>query len=181
MERKHEARHPLYERTKHEGHGHTQEDGQYHLQRLVRIHIVAKGCGGRRVLHLEHGQGEGSTEEFKHHRNGGRSRHAERIEHIEQHNVGHHDRHKDAHDFLEVEHLRSEDAMARNVHHAVAHHGTAEHAQRSHHHNGAKARHLGTDGRVQEIYSIIAHADPKVEGSQHKQEYNHSQINPFHI
>ena len=181
VEREHQARQPLNERTKDERHGHTQENGQNHLQRLVRIHIVAKGRCSRRILHLEQRQGEGGSQEFENHRHGCGGGHTERIENVKQHNVGHHHGHKDAHDFIEVEHLGTENAVARNIHHAIAHHGTAEYAQGCHAHNGAKTRHLGPNRRVQEIHSIIAHAHPKVEGGKHKQEYNHSQINPFHI
>jgi len=36
-------------------------------------------------------------------------------------------------------------------------------------------RHLGTDGRVQEVYCVIAHPDHKVEHCKYNQEYNYSE------
>ena len=100
------------------------------------------------------------AEEFKHHRHGGRRRHTERVENVEQYDVCDHHSHIDVHHILEAEILRSENAMARNVHHAVAEHASAEHADACNDDKRTKLRRTRTDGRIEEVYRVVADTYP---------------------
>ena len=70
--------------------------------------------------------------------------------------------------------------MTRNVHHAIAEHATAEHARAGNKYQRAELGCPRPYGRIQKVHRIIAHTYPKVERGKNEEEYDHSQIHPFH-
>ena len=123
---------------------------------------------------LQQRNGKGSAQQFEHHRDGGRCRHAQRVEHIKQHHVCHHHCQEDAHHIIERKVGRCHDAVSRHVHHAVTQGRSGKHTDGRHRHHRPVSRHLGTDGRVQEVYCIIAYANHQVEHRKHYKEYDYS-------
>ena len=179
VESEEQAGQVLHERAYHERHRHRKENGEDHLQRLVGVHIRAKRQRGA-ARHFQHTERKGRAEQFKHHRDGCRRGHTKRVEDVEQHHVGHHYGEKHEHHLAEDELLGAHDAVAGDVHHAVAHHRAAEHAHGRHRYNRAKPRHLRADGRVEKVNGVVAHAHPKVERREDKEECYNSEIHPFH-
>ena len=72
-------------------------------------------------------------------------------------------------------------AVTRHIHHAGTHHCTDNHAHRGNNHHRFELCHLGTDGRIEEVYRIIAHSHKQVEHCQNEQERHYQQINNLHI
>ena len=124
--------------------------------------------------YLQQGDGKGSTQQFKYHRDGGGCRHTERIEHVEQYHVGNHDSQEYTHHVVEREILWRHDAMSGHVHHTVAQGSSDEHANSSYRHHSSVSCHPGSDSRVQKVYGIIAYANHQVEHCKHYKEYNYS-------
>ena len=70
--------------------------------------------------------------------------------------------------------------MPRNVHHAITHRGSHKHADGSHNQNGTESGDFRSDGRVQEVHGIVAHADNQVHDGQHEQEQDETKIHYVH-
>ena len=164
----------LHDGTEHEGDGDAEEDAQDDFERLRGVHVVAQSEREAVGGHLQQHEGERGTEELKHHRYGSGRRHPEGVEGIEQDDVGDHHGEIDEHHVVETEILRTENAVAGNVHHAVAQHAAEEHAHRGDDHQGAEPGRPRTYRGVEEIDGIVAHADKEVERGEQKEEYDHS-------
>lgn len=159
----------LHQCTEENSDGHRHKDAHDDRKCLLGVHQVGRGEGARGIIEeLDQRQGKGSSQQFEHHRYGGGGGHAQGIKDVEQHNVCHHDGQEDVHQFVEVELLGTEDAVAGNLHHAVAHRCATEHADGCNNDNGAKLGRLCADGGIEEIHRIVAHPDGEVEDSQYK-------------
>ena len=174
------ACYPLYDGSEHECDGYRQEDAEDDRDGFLRIEQITQ-CEQDTVLchsatrYLYQGDGKGTAEQFKNQTDGGGGRHAQRVEHIEQHHVCHHHRQEDTHHVIEREVGRCHDAVPRHVHHAIAQRRSSKNTDCRHRHHRPVPRHLGTDGRVQEVYCIIAHPDHEVEHSKYDKEYYNSE------
>lgn len=180
------AGYPLHDGAQHEGDGHAQEDAKHNAERLFGVEQIAQGeeasCGvGCAGDDLDEGDGKGAAEQLEDHADGGGGGHAEGVEDVEQDDVGHHDGEEHTHHVVEGKILRRHDAVARDVHHTVAHGGTGKDADGCNEDDGAIARHLGADGGVEEIYGVVAHTDDEVEHGKDDEEYDNSEKQGIHI
>ena len=169
----------MYEGAEEESEGYAEEDTEDYLNRFVVVEIVAKGQGVA-VHHLEHRQCEACAKEFEDHRNRRRSGHAEAVEDVEQNDVRDHHRDVNNHHIFKREVGGMEDAVAGNVHHPVGKQATRENADGRHPNDGAIFGRLRADGRVEEVDSVVAHANIKVEGGEDKETNDNSEKQSFH-
>lgn len=175
-----DAAQPHHHHTDDKGDGHRDEDGDDHLQGLVRVEQV--GVFQRGVAHhLEQREHRRAAQQLEDERDRGGGGHAERVESVEHDDVRHHHGQHDGHHLVEGIVGRHHDAVAGHVHHARGHHGAEHHAHRGNDEDGAKRRHAGADGRLQEVDRIVAHADKQVEDGQAEQEDDDTQINGLHV
>ena len=180
VEGKDDAAQPHHHHADDKGDGHRDEDGDDHLQGLVRVDQV--GVFQRGVAHhLEQREHRRAAQQLEDERDGSGGRHAERVESVEHDDVRHHHGQHDGHHLVEGIVGRHHDAVAGHVHHARGHHGAEHHAHRGDDEDGAKRRHAGADGRLQEVDRIVAHADKQVEDGQAEQEDDDTQINGLHV
>ena len=154
-----------------ESDGHAQEDAHDDAHGLLGIDEVAQceqmaGRVGGSLHDLDQGDGERSAQQLKHHTDGSGCGHSHAVEHIEQQHIREHDGHEDAHHVIEGEKLGCHDAVARHIEHAVAQRSACKHAHRGDDDNGAEARHLGSDSRIEEVHSIVAHTHHQVKYGQ---------------
>ena len=70
--------------------------------------------------------------------------------------------------------------MPCHVHHPRTHYRAHKHAHRGYEYDGLKLCHLGSDGRIEEVDSIVADSHKQVKHRQNKQEDHDNQINCFH-
>ena len=76
--------------------------------------------------------------------------------------------------------LRPEDAVAGDIHHAVAHRRADEDADGGHDEYRLEGGRFGADGRVEEIDRVIAHSDRQIEDRQQEEEHNDTQEKNVH-
>ena len=90
IEGEYDTRDPHHDDAEEEGDGNGCEDTDDHLQCLVAIeqHAVVEAWV---APHLQGGEDEGTAEQLKHQGHGGGGRHTERVEHVQDDDVGHHD------------------------------------------------------------------------------------------
>ena len=69
--------------------------------------------------------------------------------------IGHHDRQKDTHQFIEMKSFRPEYTVTGNFHHPVTHGCSTKNTGSSNQNNRFKRGSLGTDSRIQEVYGVI--------------------------
>ena len=117
----------LYQHTEEKGDGHGYEYGHDHGERLIRIDQLShlQAVVGE---NLDHGDGERTPKQFKHHGYRRRGRQTHGVESVQQNDVGDHDGKDDAHDLGKVEVLGLVNAVTGNVHHAVGERGAGEYA-----------------------------------------------------
>ena len=159
IEREKETGQILHQRAEEKGDTHREEDTQDDRQRLLRVQQVEEGQSRGVSRHFPDGQREAGSQQLEHHRDRRRGRHTQRVKHIEQHDVGGHHRHEDADQLIKMKILRPEDAVPRDVHHAVAHRRAHEYTDRRDRDNRAKRGRLGANRRVQEVDRIVTHPD----------------------
>ena len=137
---------PLHHHAEEEGDGHREKDAHDDREGLLGVEVVGEmhPLGAR---HLDERQGEGAAQQLEDHRDGGRGGESQRVEDVEDDDVGHHDGQKDAEQLLEEELLGTEDAVAGDVHHAVRHEGAAEDSRGGNPHDDAVGGDLCADGR----------------------------------
>ena len=163
-----QASEKLHDCSEYEGNSYRKEYAEDNRQCLFGVEQVAHvECivGGS---HLEQRDHESGAQKLEHKRDRGRGRHAQRIEDIEQDDVGHHHRHEDCYNIVEREVFRPEDAMSRHIHHAVAHRGADEDADCRHDNYPFERCCPRSDCGRKEIDSVVAHAHRKVEHRQQK-------------
>ena len=181
VKRKYQTGQPLHQRSEDKSYSHGKEYAQNDRKRLVRIQQIVKAQKPGLVRgDFQQRKDERTAQQLKDHRDGSRRRHAQRVENIQQYHIRHHDRQENTKQVVETEHLRLENPMPRNVHHAVTQRGTHKHTDRRDNQDGAKACDLRPDGRVQEVHGIITHSDHQVENGQHEQKQDKTEINNFH-
>jgi len=73
------------------------------------------------------------------------------------------------------------DTMPGYVHHSRRHDGTEHHSTGSDNQHRAKLSHLSSDGRLQEIDSIVADSHEEIKHCQTEQEDHDTKINRTHI
>ena len=73
-----------------------------------------------------------------------------------------------------------EDTVSGDFHHTVAHGRSCENTYCGDCKNCLELGHLGADGRLEEIDSVVAHADHEVENREHEQKHHKPEINCFH-
>ena len=181
VKRKNQTGQPLYHRSEDKSHCHGKEYTQNHRKGLVRIQQIGKAQKPGLVRgYFQQRKDERTAQQFKNHRDGGRRRHPQRVEDIQQYHIRHHDCQENTKQVVETEHLRLENSMPRNVPHTVTHRSSHKHPDRRDNQDGAKACDLSSDSRVQKVHGIITHTDHQVENGQHEQEHDKTKINNFH-
>ena len=120
MKCKNKARYPLHHKTKDKCYCYRKKYRDNHNQCLVGIEQVHNIHIGTTAEHLYYCHNEGSTKQLEHKRHGGWCGQAKRVEEVEQKDIADDHRQVDAHNLTETEILRSEDSVARHVHHTAA-------------------------------------------------------------
>ena len=138
---------PLDDGADDEGDTHREEDAEDDLQGFLGVEQVGERQRGV-VGDLDTREAERAAEQLEDQRDGGAGGHAQRVEHIEEDDIGEHDRHEDTHDFLKGEMLGAEDTVAGDVHHAVADGGADEDTDSRHEDDTPQGRYTATHRRV---------------------------------
>ena len=165
----------LHQRTEHKRDRDRQEYAQDYREGFTGIEEIHHRQSRLIAPHLYKRYDECCAEQFEYHRYGGRRRHAQRVEYVEQYDVGYHYGHEYAYKVVKREMLRAEYTVAGYVHHAIAHSGSDKHSDRGYDDDCAEFCRFRPYGRVEKVDSIIADSDRKVEHCQHKQEDDNSQ------
>ena len=147
--------------------------GFFGVQQVVETEVDTTG-------HFYQSHYKCSSEKLEHHWNGGGGRHTQRIENIEQYDVGHHHRHEDADEVIEREMLRSEYTMPGNIHHPVAHRRPDKYSDRGDYQHSLERCRPRTYRGVQEIDSIVAYPHRQVEHRQQEQKNHYTEEQYFH-
>ena len=109
----------LHHHTEEEGYCHGEEYRQYDGERLVGVEQLSQLQCPAGACYLDNGNGNGAPQELEHQGDGCGSRHAERVEHVQEDHVREHHGKQYAHYLREIELRRLVDAVTRYVHHAV--------------------------------------------------------------
>ena len=175
VEREDETGEPLDDGADDEGDTHGEEDAEDDLQGFLGVEQVGERQRGV-VGDLDTREAEGAAEQLEDQRDGGAGGHAQRVEHIEEDDIGEHDRHEDTHDFLKGELLRAEDTVASDVHHAVADGGADEDTDSRHEDDTPKRAYAAAHGGVEEVDRVVGYPHPQVHNRQREEEDNHQEI-----
>ncbi len=77
--------------------------------------------------------------------------------------------------------LRTEDTVAGNIHHSVAHSRAYEHSYGGNYKYTLERRRLGTYGGSEKIHRIVANSNHQVENSEHEQKDDYTEKQYIHI
>ena len=174
------TRKPLHEHSREEGYRYADEDGDDDTQGLVAVEKVLK-LKASVGIHLQQGEDERSAEQLEHERNRGGGWKTKGVEHVEHDDIGDHYGKENRHHLVERIVGGMHYAMSRHIHHSRTHHSTDDHAEGSDNHDGLVLCHLCSDGRVEEVYSVVADSHEEVEHCQDEQEDHDCKIKEFHI
>lgn len=173
VEGKHCSCKKLHQCSEKECYGYRKENAQNHRKGFFSVEEFAEPHTGT-CGHLDQRHDKCGSQKFENHRHSSRRRHSERIEHIQKNNVRNHHGHENADDFVEREILRTENAVAGYIHHAVAHGGSHEDTHRRNKQHTLQRRGFRSERRRKEVDGIIAHAHPEVEHGEHEKKDNYS-------